>query len=223
MAGTLHKLAEVFADEGITPDADEYFARSMDLFSALGDRMEVALVEMDRAHAWSKAGDHAKALAFGEHALAIRVEHGNELYLGAALHNLGMLYGDAGDHAKAIDSLERALVLADKTDNDDGILTTLCSLADEYACVDLDLKAIECYLRVLALAEHADDRDRLARRSTSSAGCIAGSRMMRQRSRLLGAPSPSTSRKAKPARSSVFVLASNGSSERIRAEARPHH
>jgi tetratricopeptide (TPR) repeat protein len=48
-AATLHKLAETFASDGITPGADEHYARAMAAFEALGEPAEVAFVEMDRA------------------------------------------------------------------------------------------------------------------------------------------------------------------------------
>lgn len=55
-AATLHELGNV--EDVITPETDVYFQRSMEAFDALDEPMEVALVEMDRAHAWSRAGDH---------------------------------------------------------------------------------------------------------------------------------------------------------------------
>jgi tetratricopeptide (TPR) repeat protein len=156
-AATLYELAT--AAESFTPETDAYFVRAVDAFTALGEPMEVALVELDRARAWSRAGDHTKALAFGEHALGLRVQVGNESHLAAALDNLGQLYREAGDHAKAIALTERSLALVEKLGDREATLIVLCNLAEKYAAADLDVKAIECYRRALPLAEEAGDRD----------------------------------------------------------------
>jgi tetratricopeptide (TPR) repeat protein len=160
VAATLHELGNV--EDVITPETDVYYARAMAAFDALSEPVETALVEMDRARAWSRAGDHARALAFGEHALGLREKLGNDLYLAAALDNLGLLYSEAGEHAKSIALMERSLALAVKLGDSEGTLIVLCNLADEYAATDLEVKAIECLRRALPMAEKAGDRDTLS-------------------------------------------------------------
>jgi tetratricopeptide (TPR) repeat protein len=158
----MHALANELARDGVTPEADACYARSVEAFTALGDLSDLAWVEMARARAWSRAGDHVKALALGEHALSLRLELGDGVHIAAALDNLGLIHSEAGNHDKAIELMERSLALAEKVGDHEGIPIVLSNLASEYAELDLHVKAVECYGRALSLEEAADDREALA-------------------------------------------------------------
>jgi tetratricopeptide (TPR) repeat protein len=154
-AATLHLLGE--AGDVITPEVDAYYARAMEAFEALADPAEVALVEMDRAGAWSFADDHERAIAMGEHALKLRLEISNDQATAAAMDNLGLLYDAAGDRSKAISLMERSLSLTEELDDKEGMLIVLCNLASQYSRSDREANAIECYRRALALAKAVND------------------------------------------------------------------
>jgi tetratricopeptide (TPR) repeat protein len=161
-ADTLYTLA--MTGRGEMQERDVYYARAIEAFEAIDAQMDVALMELERARAWSNDGDHATALAMGERAVARRAKLGNELHLATAMHNLATLYRAAGDHAKAISLFEESLALHEQLADPDqeGALIVLCNLADEYSASDLEVRAIEVYLRALSVAEATGDRSSLS-------------------------------------------------------------
>jgi tetratricopeptide (TPR) repeat protein len=90
----LRRLANALAADAMTPEAEACFARATAMFTDLGDRAGVADVAMDRALAWSWGGEHVRACALGEQAVAVRVELDDDVELAAALDNLGLVYGE---------------------------------------------------------------------------------------------------------------------------------
>jgi tetratricopeptide (TPR) repeat protein len=161
VAEALHKLADTLSHDGITPEADGHYATAIAIDTALGDTTWAAFTEIARAQAWSASGDHVKALAFGEHALGLLRQLGNEGDLATGLDNVGLLYSAAGDHAKAIAMLEHSLALVEQFDPN-ALPIVLGNLAEEYFETDQDVKSIACHVRIVELAEASGDHDALA-------------------------------------------------------------
>jgi len=161
-AATLHRLAVELSDAGLFDTCRDCFDRARSMFANLDERDELALVEMDFARAWSRSGDHAAALAYGEHALALRRELGNDAHLAAALDNLGLLHAAAGDRRTAIELIELSLPLAERCGDDAGLRTALCNLASMCEGGKLFERALDYYERALPLVERAGARDEIA-------------------------------------------------------------
>ena len=111
LARSCREIARLLEDD--VAEADGYFERAMAGFDALDRRRELALVEIERARAWSRAGDHARAIAGLERAVAVVEEAGIEDVLPVALCNLADEYGRAGLGERATETYRRALAAAE--------------------------------------------------------------------------------------------------------------
>ena len=127
---------------GQLAESIDWLSRSLESFSALGDRQSVAMVWMELGLASTSAGRYDQARSYYNQALDYLREAGNLAGQANLLNNLGVLQSTIGEYEQAAIALEEALACARQVGYARMEAYILASIGDVYA----DLQAYEAGL-----------------------------------------------------------------------------
>ncbi|HEX7975071.1 MAG TPA: BTAD domain-containing putative transcriptional regulator [Anaerolineales bacterium] len=138
--------------------ATEELERALELYTALDDRSNIAMVLLDLGMADVSAGRYSQAMRRYKKALHYWRETGNIVGQATLLNNLGVLNHLTGDYQQAAMLFEEALAHAQKNTYTRMEAYILCSIGDLYADLDASEPALNAYRQAREAGQRADDR-----------------------------------------------------------------
>lgn len=103
-----HNMLNILLSELRHPEAPEHGHRALDLFQALGDRLNGASVLNNLGQDAYDNGDWTAALKLYEESKGALVAAGNAIGAAVVTNNLGEILSDQGDHEEAVRAFEEA-------------------------------------------------------------------------------------------------------------------
>ncbi|MCC9078399.1 tetratricopeptide repeat protein [Litorilinea aerophila] len=131
---------------------------SLDLYKALNDQQNMAMVSMDLANSYFLSGQHHRALPLFEEALQAWSSLNNLVGQANVLNNLGVHYYEHGDYLKALDMLQQSLACAEQSGYTRMEAFALASMGDVFSDMQVPAAAERLYQRAYELAQQLDER-----------------------------------------------------------------
>gem|GEM_PF-1324716 len=128
-AGTLHKVAIIYASRGEYQKAKTYIEQSLGMMKELEDKLGAAATLNQLGGIESQQGNYAAARTFFEQSLALAKELGHKQGTAVTLHELGNIESQQGNYAAARTFFEQSLVLAKELGDKRNAAHTLHSLS----------------------------------------------------------------------------------------------
>ena len=118
------------------------------------DVYAIGLSEYMRAQSFYYNGDNINALKYGNQALKIFTQHGDQLKISQVLSFIGEIYSEQGDNVKALDYIKRSTKIADKIDNTIQRVRTINLIGDIYSLQDDYENALAYYKKSIELTKN---------------------------------------------------------------------
>jgi two-component sensor histidine kinase/Tfp pilus assembly protein PilF len=169
-------LANVSKKQSNSRQALNYFLHVLNLYTTIGDEMQVAIVLSHIASTYSLMGNYSESLRYSFRALKKKERLKDQGQVSTELNNIGAIYCDIRSYSKALVYLERARAISqsrnDKpstaiyTGNIGHCYQLLCDSAFENGNLklseELQNKALGYYSLALGMSEEVGDLDNAA-------------------------------------------------------------
>jgi two-component sensor histidine kinase len=166
-------LGSIAKDQGNSRQALGYFLRSLEMYKAVGDELEEAMLLSQVASTYSMMGNYSESLLYCFKSLKKKEKLGDQGQVAAELNNIGAIYSDVGAYSKALIYLNRAKKISEKqkdkrstalyAGNIGHCYQLLCDSAFEVGDTILSLvwqdKALDCYFAALKMSEDVSDNE----------------------------------------------------------------
>ena len=166
MASTLNTIGLVYTNLNEKENAISAFLRSLEMFTAAGDKRGVAVASNNLSGEFQSKSDFSKAEEFAKISLNLYRELKNKNGEAKALIQIARLYQAKFNFVNAIAYYNQALAIQIEIDDKMGVAATLNSLA----LCNINLKnynySIELYFQSLALLEEVGNKNGIA-------GCLS--------------------------------------------------
>ncbi len=172
-ASYFFQLGSVAKDQGNARQALSYFFHSFDLYRAIGDELEQAVLLSHIASTYSMMGNYSESLLYCFKSLKKKEKLGDQAQVAGELNNIGAIYCDIRSYSKALVYMNRAKDISEKQKdkkstalymgNIGHCYQLLCDSAFEVNNVGLSLqlqnKALGYYFAALKMSEEVADID----------------------------------------------------------------
>jgi two-component sensor histidine kinase len=175
-ASYYYSLAYISKKQSNSRQALTYFFRSLDLYTALGDELQVAIVLSQIASTYSLMGNYSESLRYSFIALKKKENLNDQGQVSAELNNIGAIYCDIQNFSKALVYFTRAKDISQSQNDKESTAIfagnighcyqLLCDSAFEKGNVklseQLQSKALDYYSWALNMSEETSDLNNAA-------------------------------------------------------------
>ncbi|MES2762799.1 MAG: tetratricopeptide repeat protein [Bacteroidota bacterium] len=175
-AGYYNNVGNVFQRQSNYLQANVNFFRSLNLYNAINERRQAAVVLSNISSTFSDMGNYDESLKYSFKALNIHEKMGNTKNIAIELNNIGALYSDIGNRSKSLVYHQQAKSISEKMQDNKSTAIyigniahyykSLCDSAADAGNTKLSLQyqdtALHYFEDAIHLSEKVSDKDNIA-------------------------------------------------------------
>jgi serine phosphatase RsbU (regulator of sigma subunit)/Tfp pilus assembly protein PilF len=139
-------------------NALENFHNSIEINNKLGNKTNVAKLNMNIGIVYSYKSDYKKSLEYYNKALEIDYELKDSIGISIDLANIGLVYKWLSDNVKALESFYKSLEINEKIGRKKGIAVNHSNIGLIYRSQGKSKEAINSFIKAVQISEELDDK-----------------------------------------------------------------
>ena len=151
-------LAYLYEQQGEVDKALEYYFKSLEIFTRLGNKMQLGVCFNNIAAIYKNKGNIPEALRYHYKSLFLHFEIANKGGIATSYNNLALIYQNQGRIPQALDYFSKAQKIYEKIGDSEGIATTFDNIGAMYKQQKQYAEAADFFRKSYAISAKQKDK-----------------------------------------------------------------